>query len=41
MELEKQVIEINEWFNSPRFAGIRRVYSAREVAEQRGTIAGD
>lgn len=41
MELEKQVTEINQWFNSPRFAGIRRVYSAREVAEQRGTIAGD
>lgn len=41
MELEKQVQEINEWFSSPRFAGIRRVYSAREVAEQRGTIAGD
>ncbi len=41
MELDKQVTEINQWFNSSRFAGIRRVYSAREVAEQRGTIAGD
>ena len=26
---------------SPRFAGIVRLYSPREVAEQQGTISGD
>ena len=41
MELEQQVKAIKVWFGSERFDGIRRVYSAREVAEQRGTIACD
>ena len=30
-----------EYFESPRFAGIRRVYSPRQVVEQRGLIAQD
>jgi len=30
-----------EWFVSPRFDGITRLYSARQVAEQRGTIPTD
>ncbi len=38
---EKQVAEIWEWFDSPRFEGIVRLYSPREVAEQRGTIRTD
>ena len=29
----------NEWFAGPRFDGITRLYSARDVAEQQGTIA--
>src|SRR5215467_12161562 len=29
------------WFASPRFDGITRLYSARQVAEQRGTIFTD
>ncbi|MBI2566132.1 MAG: isocitrate lyase family protein [Candidatus Schekmanbacteria bacterium] len=29
---------MQRWFDSPRFAGIKRLYSAREVVEQRGTI---
>ncbi|MED5814878.1 isocitrate lyase ICL2 [Mycolicibacterium sp. 050232] len=29
------------YFDSPRFAGITRLYSARQVAEQRGTIPSD
>lgn len=41
MDLEQQVKDIKIWFASARFDGIRRVYSAREVAEQRGTIACD
>jgi len=28
-----------EWFDRPRFAGLTRLYSARQVVEQRGTIA--
>jgi isocitrate lyase len=30
-----------EWLDSPRFAGITRLYSAHQVVEQRGTIAND
>ena len=41
MDFEKQVEQLRQWFASPRFAGIRRVHSAREVAEQRGTIPTD
>src|SRR5260370_6720189 len=29
------------WFDSPRFGGIPRLYSARQVVEQRGTIPHD
>ena len=39
--MEAEVAELRRWFESPRFAGIRRLYSAREVAEQRGTIRQD
>ncbi len=38
---EQQVAEIAEWFASPRFERIVRLYSPREVAEQRGTIRED
>ena len=38
---EREVAEIREWFASPRFKGIRRMHSAREVAEQRGRIRND
>ncbi|MGW8313613.1 MAG: isocitrate lyase ICL2, partial [Desulfuromonadales bacterium] len=38
---EKQVTEIEEWFASPRFEGITRLHTARQVAEQRGTIPID
>src|SRR5512139_3044790 len=41
MDFEKEVEELRRWFDSPRFQGIKRVYSAREVAEQRGTIRPD
>jgi isocitrate lyase len=41
MELEREVAEVQRWFDSPRFAGIRRVHTAREVVEQRGTIRAD
>jgi len=38
---DQQVAVAKEWFASPRFAGIVRLYSPREVAEQQGTISSD
>ncbi len=38
---EEQVSQMRAWFESPRFAGIKRLYTAREVVEQRGTIRDD
>ena len=41
MKLDEQITDVREWFNSTRFAGITRLHSARQVAEQRGTIETD
>ena len=38
---EQQVSEMRSWFESPRFRGIKRLYTAREVVEQRGTIRAE
>ena len=38
---EQDVTETGVWFESPRFEGIRRLFSPRQVAEQRGTIEHD
>jgi len=38
---DEQVAAAEQWFASPRFTGIVRLYSPREVAEQQGTIFGD
>ncbi len=38
---EKEMLETKEWFASPRFEEITRLYSPRQVVEQRGTIATD
>ena len=38
---EQEVAETQTWFESPRFAGTTRLYTARQVVEQRGTIAHD
>jgi isocitrate/methylisocitrate lyase len=38
---EQEVAETQKWFDSPRFAGITRLYTARQVVEQRGTIPSD
>ena len=35
---DEQISAVQQWFESPRFAGIKRLYGAREVVEQRGTI---
>ncbi len=34
-----KVKSIRQWFDSPRFDGILRLYTAEQVAEQQGTIA--
>ena len=38
---EHEISETRQWFDSPRFAGIVRLYTARQVVEQRGTIGHD
>ena len=38
---EQEVAETQKWFDGPRFAGTTRLYTARQVVEQRGTIAHD
>jgi isocitrate lyase len=38
---DQQAAAAKEWFANPRFAGIVRLYSPRQVAEQQGTICGD
>ncbi len=35
---EEAVAAMRQWFESPRFEGIKRLYTPREVVEQRGTI---
>ncbi len=39
--LERDVAETQRYFDSPRFDGITRLYTARQVVEQRGTIPVD
>src|SRR5687767_14465364 len=38
---ESEVAETSRWLASSRFEGITRLYSARQVVEQRGTIQTD
>src|SRR6266568_4321738 len=38
---ESEIGETARWFANPRFEGITRLYSARQVVEQRGTISTD
>ena len=38
---EREVAATQRYFDSPRFEGIVRLYTARQVVEQRGTIASD
>ncbi len=38
---EQEINETQEWFDSPRFARIVRLYTSRQVVEQRGTIGHD
>ena len=38
---EREVRETQDWFDSPRFRHTIRVFGARQVVEQRGTIRND
>src|SRR5262249_15311360 len=38
---DEQVAEVRRWFQSPRFPGLKRRHTAREVVEQRGTTRPD
>ncbi len=38
---EDRVREVSEYFASPRFQGIIRLYTPRQVVEQRGTLGTD
>jgi isocitrate lyase len=40
-DFEKNIAATQRYFDSPRFDGIIRLYSARQVVEQRGTIPAD
>ncbi len=40
-DVEARLGELQRWFDSPRFEGIVRLHTAREVAEQQGTIPND
>jgi isocitrate lyase len=40
-DFQKDVAATQRYFDSPRFEGITRLYSARQVVEQRGTIPSD
>lgn len=38
---DQEVAETQRYLDSPRFEGITRLYTARQVVEQRGTIPVD
>lgn len=40
-QFEQEIAEVTEWFKSPRFEHIVRLYSPRQVVAQRGTIQCD
>jgi isocitrate lyase len=40
-DFQKDLAATQRYFDSPRFEGITRLYSARQVVEQRGTIPSD
>lgn len=40
-QMEETITEMKTYFNQPRFKGIQRLYSARQVTEQQGVIFND
>lgn len=41
MQLQSEIKSTQEWFETPRFKEITRLYTAEQVVEQRGTIHND
>jgi isocitrate lyase len=41
MSIEQEISEMRRWFETPRFAGLKRLHTPREVVEQRGSIRPD
>ena len=41
MTIDREIKEMREWFASPRFEGLQRLHTPREVVEQRGAIRAD
>ncbi len=41
LEIDAELAATRAWMSSPRFAGITRLHSPRQVVEQRGTIPAD
>jgi isocitrate lyase len=39
--IEQRIAAVRAWMNGPRFSGIVRLHTAREVVEQQGTIESD
>lgn len=35
---EQQIRDVQEWWNSPRYEGIKRPYSAEDVVSKRGSL---
>ena len=40
-DFQKNIAATQQYFDAPRFDGITRLYTARQVVEQRGTIPTD
>src|SRR5687768_7561695 len=38
---EQQLAAAREWMENPRFGGVTRLYTARDIAQQQGTIVND
>jgi isocitrate lyase len=41
MTIDREINEMRQWFASPRFQGLQRLHTPREVVEQRGAIRAD
>ena len=41
LSYDAELREIRAWLDGPRFARVRRLHSARQILEQRGTFPGD
>ncbi|KAI8060702.1 isocitrate lyase [Gongronella butleri] len=40
-QFQKEVDQVKQWWNSPRFRNVKRVYTAEQVVSKRGTLPTD